>query len=235
MIKKKYISLLFLVSSVSLIGTGFSSWVIYAGEPEPGITSGIIGVDTEIHDLIPCLYYVSDSQYGFDYYSYDGLYYITNSNIGFQLMMEKNGFYGAISDKSQDLYMHVALSYTYNGATDMDIFSNGNPYIIPPTKVIIEHSKNSKYFIYSEDITTYSSSSNNVHTHTMVTSILAYSPNKPSLYTLADRYANANANQPNFNVKFKFELNDSSTIKEQNNFLRYKTFAFKFSFNVGEK
>ena len=64
MIKKKYISLLFLVSSVSLIGTGFSSWVI--GVAEDSVT-GTIGVDTEISfvDLKNSINYIIGSESGF--------------------------------------------------------------------------------------------------------------------------------------------------------------------------
>ena len=80
MIKKKYISLLFLVSSVSLIGTGFSSWVIYAGEPVPGITSGTIYVDTDILDYNNYLYYdTSIDDDGIYTFSYSEFSFLTDT------------------------------------------------------------------------------------------------------------------------------------------------------------
>ena len=231
MIKKRYISAIFLTSVISLMGTGFSSWVIYV-EPESAETQGGIYV-ADVEGFITGLNYVNNSTYSFDYYLYDGIYTITSSIIGFQLLMYKNAFYAALPSSNEDLYLHIALSYT--STTEFDIFTQST-LIESPTFIRAEHSKIEKYFINSEEISYYSGRNsdgiNSYYTYVAATKILAYSPNKPSLYSLSDTYANDSDNQSYINMKYIFNQIENSGLNTTSNFEKFKSLKFKFSFNV---
>ena len=232
MIKKRHLCLILSLATCSLIGTGFSSWTITYQNGDSAF--GTIGVDTDVKDIIKGIYYVSNSSYFFDYFLLDNTYHLTTSSIGFKIAMYNSIF--EQNDFSEDIYLYLNLSYTYNGASDFDIFSFGNNLIETPKYIKAMHNDNNMYFINSSEISTYSSSENNIHTHAIAVKFLAYSNDKPSLYSLKDRFVNSNENISYFNISLDFTITDTANqITTPSNFTKYLSSTFNFSFNIEER
>lgn len=224
-IKKRYIALLTLLSSVSLVGTGFSSW--YMSCQISDTATGSITVPA-IEGDIPGIYYISNSEYSFDYYQMDGIYYFTTSSIGIKMKMNIPEFYTNLPSDKSDVYLKLNLSYTYSGSSDLDLFSSNNSYTTPPTKSRMSLVDLDSYYIESEDIVSSSSSASGKNYHKLESKICAFSLNKYSLYSLAKSYSTSNILY--FWAEFNFEIKDSFT----NIFNEYKNLEFRLEFNAME-
>lgn len=222
-LKKRYIALLTLLSSVSLVGTGFSSW--YMSSQISDTATGSITVPA-IEGDIPGIYYISNSEYSFDYYQMDGTYYFTTSSIGIKMKMNIPEFYNNLPSDKSDVYLKLNLSYTYSGTSDLDIFSSNNNYTTPPTKSRMSLVDLDSYYIDSEDIVTSSYTNSNGYYHKLESKICAFSLNKYSIYSLAKSYSINNIIY--FWAEFNFDIKDSfnDIINE------YKNLEFRLEFNA---
>lgn len=228
LIGPKYIALLTVIASVSVIGTGFSSWVLVSPEITPEYINGNINTPEVDGNPIPGLFYVKNSEFFFDYYQMDGNYNFTSSSIGIKLKMDLNTFSNNLPSDSSDIFLNLNLSYSYSSSTDLDIFAQDNEYLIPPTKSKISLVDIDSYYVESDDITTIKKTASGSFIHKLESKVYAFSTMQSSIYSLAKSFSLGNIIY--FWAEFEFGVKDGfSSI-----FSQFKNIQFKMEFNLLE-
>ena len=200
MIKKKYISLLFLVSSVSLIGTGFSSWVI--GVAEDSVT-GTIGVDTEISfvDLKNSINYIIGSESGFSYYIYNSTYYFTETSYSIDLKINPLLMETTLSYSSLTLYYGISYQTTNS---NYDLFSSESLFVNAPTRAKYRLKSIPEFYLESNETISSVENKNNSYIYTM-SSYITLLGGENSLCSFAKKYQKTNEDVY-LTVTYDFEL-----------------------------
>lgn len=183
MLINKTMPLVFLLSIISLSGVGFSSWVIGTSN---AVASGTITVaDVETINLQNTVAYVRNSEQGFDYYIYDGVYYFTDTS--FSIRIQINPYLMDTKLSYSHLSLYFGLSYMSLTSNNYDIFASDNTYTTPPLNAVYAYEKNPEFYMESDAVNYSKTVNGSSTTYSLSSTILLYG-NDNSLYTFAKKY-----------------------------------------------
>lgn len=215
---KKYIILLLSCFSVGCIG--FSSWnMIYGDIPK-------FNLDVSTGELISAdykgaVFYLENSEKGFDYYVVNNIYYYTNTSFSLDFIIYRNIINSSFET---DISVHFGISYSYDKNFDFDIFNNSNSSIIAPQYFVCKIANNEAYYLNSSNLV-YTKKTNPINelqnTYSLKGEILLYSKTKPSLYSLVKAFP-GNEQYVKFTVCFDFEITNSLSISNDLNYLNFE-------------
>lgn len=222
MLINKAMPLVFILSIISLSGVGFSSWVI--GTSNVVANGNITIADVETIDLQNTVAYVRNSEQGFDYYIYDGVYYFTDTS--FSIRIQINPYLMDTKLNYSHLSLYFGLSYMSLTSNNYDIFASDNAYTTPPTKAVYAYEKNPEFYMES-DAANYSKIVNGTSTtYSLSTNIMLYG-NDNSLYSFAKKYQ-INQTSVYLTATYNFDLKNDFL----SNIDKYKNLNMKFYLSV---
>lgn len=216
---KKYLLLMFFITGC--LGVGFSSWLFGNGNNDIKTNIETNFGDVNKFEYKDSAYYIKNSESGFEYYIFNNIYYYVKSSLSLKIVLYPSKISSYFSD---DTYISVAISYSYNKNVDFDIFSGSNPNIIAPTKFVCSIENNATYFMDSTNLIftkNIDKNDENKYCYKLAGDILLFSKDKPSLYSLCSRFSNSN-NYLVLDVFFNFNIINSVEISNDLNYLNFR-------------
>lgn len=219
-----------LVASIASIG--FSSWILGNSNNEVSIDTSIGSVSENI-TISDGAFYIFNSQYAFDYYTFtDGTnneYVSDNSRLGFKIKISPSIIEEQISNMERpgSLYIYTEIKYETTESFDMftNLTSNINTKVPEYMKYCL--SNNDSYYFYSEQVTSSFGSNNGIYTCLIQSKTLLYKLNEISLLEFIKNFA-PSSGYTYLDVYYEFEL------LQDFDFDAYKTLNLSFAVSLYE-
>lgn len=201
----------YFLTILSMFCVGFSSWSINDSQK--------IGLEVEVSDVMNfdfsnSIFYVIGSEEGFDFYNFDNKRYYTDTTFSIKgkcrpdLLKEK---YASI-----DVNVIFGLTYSYYTLENYDIFNSNNSLLEVPTNFKCQLEISENRFLYSNELSYYTTTSLNQTSYTLEGSLLVYSDSEPCLYSLTKEYQSG-TNYVYFEILFDFinlDLNNDTIFPQ---------------------
>lgn len=130
--------------NISLIGVGFSSWVITGAETSTNLKVEV--ADLQEADYGQSSFYVKNSEKGFGFYCFENQYYYTDTSLSFQIKVRPDLLESIFGTSDVDF----DFSLYYSSKTYLNYFSSANyPSLNAPTYVTLKLSDYGQRFIHS--------------------------------------------------------------------------------------
>lgn len=183
--------LILILISTSLLGCGFSTWLIGSG----GNNSFNIDFDSgEINNIeyFGTAFYIKDSENGFDFYTFTNDYgeiirIYTDSQFSIRIKVSPKIMESLFT---ADTFATFGIMYELNSNVNYDIFSE-NDFLIAPSYMTFKLENTNRIF-YSSKLIYSSYTLGTTTSYILSSNVLLYSKSKPSLYSTAMDFQKSN-------------------------------------------
>ena len=202
---------------ISIFSIGFSTWSIAYDVKAYGQMKA---EQVEKFDYKESAYTISNSEYGFDFFIFQGNFIYTSNSMGFKIKIRpdllKSNFEG------QDVSLNFGIGYEHNNLNVLEMFEENNMYLGIPKNAKISLDSSVNRFLYSNDLV-YSRVYKDQWTisYRLLTNILLYSEDKPSLYSICKDFQSGTS-YLYLTINFDFEI---KTLPDDFNEIKFIFFS----------
>ena len=225
---------LLLLSNISLVSVGFSSWITGSVSALANIATSVGNVKDNI-TIEDNIYYVFDSEYAFEYFSIiDGENVqdvCTSTRLGFRIKLCASKLEKAISQLSpKPSQLWIDANVSYETTEDFDMFSSDNVNAVVPSELVYSLEDNSEYVFKSAGLQSSYTREADKNYGSISSKTLLYEEGENSLLEFTKTFSIKEAGEYTFyNVYLPFEL------KESFSFESYKALSFSFSVSLNQQ
>lgn len=201
-LKHKYLGIGFLLvlCNASLLGVGFSSWVMTGGiSTEANINVEVGDIKYQSKDYKGTAFYIKDSENYFGYYKLDDKKHLTDNKISLTIEINPSEAKKLITE---DLEINLAFKYIAKTALNINLFED-NSYVVSPKSIAFTYLPSNDTFYCSNVITTVNSIDTENSEYKIETSTRFLSENNPSLCNYFEFYSSNKSIQLNASLNFE--------------------------------